>query len=360
MGPHQRAVDQGDSDEGTAIEPARTVGTLEQYRRRGQDLLSRYMRERGLNPGAGESSPDRFANWLADQRPQLRPATWRLYRQAAFYLVEGWPDADLSSVAQILDEALGAATKPPPRTSARKEKRIAEQDFRALCRYLVRDGSTGPAWETRDWLIAAIATGLRPGEWRQATLIRHGDHQLLVFIREKTTNGRSLGERATLDVSALGVPEVAAIRRMAERGQAWHAAGKYAPKQEACGQVLRAACNSLWPRRARGYCLYSCRHQATSHFKAMLTANEVAAVLGHAVTHTMVSYGKRRQAWSVDSRFPPPLPLPGAADLVRFTRKTTWRRRDRHRAGFSPRYSISGVTAGSDRALQKQSQPGPG
>jgi hypothetical protein len=116
---------------------------------------------------------------------------------------------------------------------------------------------------------------------------------------------------------------------MAERGRAWHAALEYTSRQEACGQLLRAACRTLWPTRTRGYSLYSCRHQATSHLKAALAPQEVAAVLGHAVTDTMVSYGKRRSAWPVDLRLPPPEPLPAAVKRVHVTRKT---RRPRHDA----------------------------
>jgi hypothetical protein len=312
---------------GTPFAPVRTDGTLEQYRRRGQDLLARYLREQGLAPGDGESSPEAFAAWLAEQRRRLRPATWRLYRQAALFLAEGWPDANLIVVARLLDEAPTPDGRPPPRTSARKLKRIAAQDFQALCRYLTREGATRASWETRDWLVAGTATGLRPGEWRQASLIKHGDRHLLVFAHEKTTNGRGLGKAGILDLTALAPPDLAAIHRMAERGRAWHAAREYTCRQEACGQLLRAACRTLWPTRTRGYSLYSCRHQATSHLKAARAPQEVAAVLGHAVTDTMVSYGKRRAAWPVDLRLPPPEPLPAAVKRVRVTRKT---RRPRH------------------------------
>ncbi len=336
MSARRLAIDHRDADTGTALKPTRTDGTLEQYRREGQNLLARYLRVVGLRPGGGESNPNEFARWLANQRLDYRPTTWRFYRQSALYLIESWPDADLEAVALVLYEVPSVARKPPPRTSARKLKRIPAPDFRSLCRYLTRKSSTNAAWETRDWLIAGVATGLRPGEWRQSTLIRRGDQHLLAFIREKTTNGRSLGEQAVLDVSALGAIELAAIQRMTEHGGAWHATKQYAPKQESCGQVLRAACRSLWPRRTRGYSLYSCRHQATSHCKAALTVEEVAAVLGHAVSHTMMSYGKRRDAWSVDCRHPPPLPLPGAAGLVRSTRKTSRLRRDRTITQGSP------------------------
>ena len=326
----------GCATDGSPREPARTEGTLEQYRRRGNDLLLRHLRELNLEPGAGECSPEAFSSWLADQRRLLRPATWRLYRQAALFLVEAWPDADLCRVARILDDAPGSEVRVPPRTSARKLKRIWREDFQALCRYLVRDGSTRPSWETRDWLVAGTATGLRPGEWRRATLVPHDGRAILVFEREKTTNGRGLGNTAPLDVSALAPAELGAINRMAERGREWHAARQYGRRQEACGQVLRAACRALWPTRTRGYSLYSCRHQATSNLKAMLTPTEVAAILGHAVTDTMVSYGKRRTAWSVDSRLPPPRPTTAAVDRVRVTRKTMRQNRDIAAYGTTP------------------------
>ena len=116
--------------------------------------------------------------------------------------------------------------------------------------------------------------------------------------------------RAMLDLTAFSPHVLAAVARMADRGRLWHAASEYGRKQEACGQLLREACHALWPKRKRSYSLYSCRHQATSLFKAELKPREVAAILGHTVSSTMVSYGKRKQAWSVDSRLPPPLPVP--------------------------------------------------
>ena len=323
-----RAAANAPEPTGTAIAPARSDSTLEAYRTRGQALVNSYMREMSLTPGGGESSPEAFANWLAAQRPNLSPATWRLYRQAALFYIDGWPNADLAEVARTLEDALQPGAKLPPRTSARKQKRIPAEDFRALCGYLIRDGSTSASWETRDWVIAGVATGLRPSEWREATLYQLGDQYLLRFRRKKTTNGRGLGVIAILDLSALGQLELAAIGRMAEHGRAWHAGGEYARQQEAHGQVLRAACQALWPQRARVYSLYSCRHQATSHMKVTLTPEQVAAVLGHAVTDTMVSYGKGRHAWSIGNRLSPPRPMPGSAEKVRRTRKTMRPHRD--------------------------------
>ena len=246
----------------------------------------------------------------------------RVYKQAALYLLAGWPDADVGEMTSTLEGAEAPLSKQEPRTSAKKAKFIREDDFRRLCRHLVRPGVTRSSYETLDWLVAAVATGLRPGEWREAALLREGSLSLLVFQRTKTTNGRGLGVEAVLDVSALGEVERAAILRMAERGRIWHEAHEFHQRQESCGQLLRAACKALWPNRTRTYSLYSCRHQATSLFKAALAPEEVAAILGHAVTGSMVSYGRRSQAWLVDSCSPPPRPTPAAVAAVRSSPKT--------------------------------------
>jgi hypothetical protein len=65
------------------------------------------------------------------------------------------------------------------------------------------------------------------------------------------------------------------------------------------------------------YSLYTARHQATATFKAVLAPEEIAAILGHAVTATMVGYGRRVSAWPVDDMPPPPQPAPGLIAAVR-------------------------------------------
>ena len=58
----------------------------------------------------------------------------------------------------------------------------------------------------------------------------------------------------------------------------------------------------LWPDDPlKGYSLYSCRHQASSNWKSVMPAVEVAALSGHAVPRTTQRhYGQKRSAWSKD------------------------------------------------------------
>jgi hypothetical protein len=291
----------------------RTVGTIEQYRARGASLMAQYRREASLDGSTPDLSSVAFVGWLLGQSARLRPGSWRIYRLSVEQVIS---DADAPDAAHALsllrDASVRTKGSDDRKTSAKRLKRIPREDYERLCAWLVRPGASSRSYETRDWLVAAVATGLRPGEWREAVLDE--DTAKLTLRNEKATNGRALGTHRTLHLLGHDARDMAAVRRMCERGVQWHADGDYDACREACSAILRKACQTLWPGRDRTYALYSARHQAVANLKATLPLKDVAAALGHRVTDTCVSnYGKRRCAWKTSSV---PRPNPKASALV--------------------------------------------
>lgn len=284
--------------------------TLESYRRRGAWLYSRCAAETDVEAPSAAG----FAAWLRAIRPGLRTSTWRTYRLAAAFMLEGHPDADAPAVAAGLD---GLPAPPrvsrPRRTSARRAKAVPPEDLLAILRAIGASRSRY-AQILRTWIIATICTGLRPCEWASATL---AGRTLNVRCAKFEEGWRGLSETRSLDLGELAPDDLDAVRRMAQLGAGWHADGEFAARHEACAALLRRTCAELWPRRPRRPTLYSFRHVFAANAKVEAPPEVVAALLGHAATRTAEThYGRRRDAWK-RGRPPLPEPAPGATSKVR-------------------------------------------
>lgn len=307
-----RAAGVGTDHSGTAAEPTRTHQTEMRYRHRGRQLVARWHSElSAMGKDPAQATAVEFASWLAqDIRPGLRPAAWRQYRQAALSVLDG---ADPTSTQA--EHLLVTALKPerivalPDRSSSNKAKRFPRADFDTVLAYALSFSRSAFAPTLADWLVAGLATGLRPSEWRAAEL----NGNLLYVVNGKSTNGRGNGDTRTLDVTRLSPKARHAVERMIERGDDWQVDGVYASKQAQVANLLAAVCGRATPGRT--YSLYSLRHQFVANAKARLKAQEVSALAGHCTTRTIVrSYGKRRTAWaSKDTRN---IAVPVAAEVA--------------------------------------------
>jgi hypothetical protein len=277
--------------------------------RRGAQLYARCARELGYeNPCAAA-----FAGWLANRRPSLRTATWHVYRAAAIFVIEGVPDPDTAAALELLrGVAAPSGPRPARRTSAKRAKCIAPGDLIALLQALGRSRSQY-ATALRDWLIAGILTGLRPCEWRSASLNRRCLHvENAKYIEGK----RGLGPTRDLDLSTLALADFKAVARMVARAQGWVADAEYVAHQQACGDLLRSVNINLWPGRTRRVTLYTPRHQFAASGKAGDPA-ELAAAMGHICERSAYrSYGRAAAGWGKKA---PPRPgvASGATAAVR-------------------------------------------
>ena len=234
---------------------------------------------------------ERFVDWLISLRPRLRPATYRQYRSAVVHAMRQEAPAD----ADLLIKRLGREGVPavlaslPPRTSARKSKSLGSHDWGRLVATLRQRGGR---WDELavDWLYWGSITGLRPVEWRDATLRGYAAGWALDVKNAKHTRGRAHGEHRTvhLQIDAEQAQELQCFLGALQSG--------YHERYQGCRLALRRATKALWPHRTRHPTLYTGRHQFSADAKASgLAPEQIAALMGHAVTSThQTHYGKRR------------------------------------------------------------------
>ncbi len=295
----------------------RTKATEAQYLSRGDGLLLRYRDE----TNCGETvDPLSFAHWLVDQRNKYSPSTWRIYRRSAQYVIKVTGHPEAAEAIAVLDVPVDHAAnskRHSKQTSGTKVKSIPYEDYEKLLAYL-RYFSKSKHWQiARSWMIAAAAVGLRPAEWANAEIIE-SDSQIHLRVRNaKATNDRANGLYRTIIISDFRPETLDAIRHMAAAGSQWAREGRYDDMQLTIAQAINSACETIFTKTGATYCLYSLRHQFTSNMKSMKTRQEVSALLGHCATRTaMKSYGKKRQAWSVEHIADVPVALDSEIETV--------------------------------------------
>jgi hypothetical protein len=299
----------------------RSADTQEQYLARGRNFIKRYRKERGiLQDDLLNLDPIEFADWILSLKPSIKPTTWRPYRQSAKAVLENWPhdNADIAIAnldADVVESGSEPARKPKPgdenkrnllrKTSASKAKSIPKADFDRLLAYLRHFSTSKYAPILADWMVAGLATGIRPKEWMATSLEiveEDGSEERSVWLyvlNAKATNGRANGAVRTLDLSGMRDETVSAIRRMSERGRDWLVQGTYKEMQGQCSQVMYNTCERLFRGRKFAYALYTLRHQFIANAKSYHTPGTISAMAGHGVENTATeNYGKKRSAWN--------------------------------------------------------------
>ncbi|MCS4088676.1 hypothetical protein [Rhizobium sp. BK176] len=339
----------------------RSVKTQQQYVDRGNQLLARYRRERGIiQDDLLSLDTVEFADWVLSLKPTLKATTWRPYKQSAKAVLATLPEADQAMA--ILDADTSESGSEPERkptkekkkggremirrTSALKAKSISKPDFDRIVNYLRFLSSSKYGHTLADWLVAGIATGLRPGEWMATSLeisedpdAPKGRYVWLYVLNAKSTNGRGNGQARTVDLSNVRDETVEAIKRMCDRGREWLVRGTYGDMQGQCAQLLYNTAERMFPGRKLSIALYTTRHQFLANAKSYHPPEAVSAMAGHGVDNTaMENYGKKRSAWNMDDIEDKANPLPEEVATVK--RRHTFyedRVKMQEAAGIKPR-----------------------
>lgn len=296
--------------------------TLQEYLAVGRRLMNRFKRESDVQVSLEDLDPREFVNWLLGLRPFLTSNTWRKYRASATAIIQTIPSIYLDEALGMLNADLHVGSDEGPPLSKKKgqdgssakAKRVDHQHLQQLKRRLrVTTRSQAQVW-LRDWLDAGINTGLRPMEWALTTLERRPDRRFpngrvwLHVVSAKAADGRAT--HRTLDLSNFSAGALEAIERMVERSRDWVLTGAWANRQWEVARLLRATCQTLFPRLQRQYTLYSLRHQFIANMKTIYTREEVAAMVGHISLETQVEhYGKKRVAWDANLIVEVPMPV---------------------------------------------------
>jgi integrase len=253
--------------------------------------------------------------------PELRPATWRLYRSALrwhlLHLVETLP-ASRSAALQLALDALNAYahiqdSKLPPRTSSARRRSLTEDDLGRLINALNSRRASEFNWSLRaaHWLLAGLGTGLRPVEWLDAVLLDDGHLRVRNAKIKGVLGGIPSGDLFDVESESGSVqPEVVQYRivPVPEEYRVWvrvhltslrEALDLGVPFKRIygnCRTAIRRACDDLWAGKKR-IALYTARGQFTSNAKAIMPLGQVSLLLGHRTQRTTTrNYGKRRHA----------------------------------------------------------------
>lgn len=314
---------------GTTLSPA----TSATYLSKGRLLINRYKREIGLPASSDDFDAQEFVIWLLSLKAGVKASTWRVYRQAAYYTLQGKPDDDIESALEMLNNDIIENDEPREpagdkavlrRTSAHKEKRLPHADLEKYLAYLQYKSRSKLAPVLADWLVAGCWTGLRPTEWKATSLESFHDaetgrqHVYLLVMNAKTTNDRGNGLIRTIDLSNVPVHILSCVKRMSDLGLDLHEDGRFATVQSQVSQVLYSMGEEIFPRRKKHYSLYSCRHQFIANMKTVMSAEEVSALSGHRVTKTAKqNYGKSTSAWAPHEIGRHALPIPEEVATVK-------------------------------------------
>lgn len=286
-----------------ARDQTRTPETIAAYLSRAHNLLCRIADELQL-PEDAYPAPNDVVTYMQQRAKDWKWATFRQYQASLVcrYEIEFERSRDplFQRVAAEIRCIPYLDCKPEKQlgqTSSRKRKGFPKRDYDLLVANLMNP-ARGSDYSKRAglWLMAGLATGLRPCEWQDAKLSTDGT--ALVVRNAKATNGRATGESRTVPVNPHDLPVIRAhiesLRELEVRGI------RFAVIQRGASQAIRRACVVLWPGDVkRAYALYSARHQFSANIKAIASAEEVAALLGHCSTRTARRhYAKRRSAWS--------------------------------------------------------------
>lgn len=289
-------------DPNRARNQTRTEDTIERYLKRADGLLSRIANEMQL-PEDAYPAPNDVVAYMERHAREWKWATFRQYQASLVcrYRREFERNRDplFAETADRIRALPWADCKKESevgRTSSRKRKGVPKRDYDVLIAKL-SNPELGGDYSRRAalWLMAAVSTGLRPCEWRGASLSDNGS--ALIASNAKATNGRGTGASRSVPVHP---DDIDVVRGHLESVNALLAKGlTFEQIHNRCGEALRRACQSLWGKDPkRRYALYSARHQFAANAKAVKPQEEVAELLGHRSVRTAQRhYAKRRSAW---------------------------------------------------------------
>lgn len=285
---------------------SRKPSTDLQYERRYVQMVKRCRKE--LRIGDGHLLPVAFADWLVEVMASLRQASRRQYRAAAYaqlaVMVERGDVVSRSGIEQALrrlKDAVFPGRAPAslsPATSSHKRKRLTT-DILLPLEAVLAEGRSAYDAPLALYLKAGIATGLRPGEWRNARLVISQGRAVLVVRNAKNDDARAHGPYRRLIWPDAHCPEVESVRQWLAAYHAACSGSRLDPNYGAdfmrsLADRLARVARALWPRRLRQPTLYSARHSFAAIAKqAGLSPAEIAALMGHALDSTAATHYSR-------------------------------------------------------------------
>lgn len=305
----------------------RKPSTAEQYRTRVRQLqLSAIARQTptevfeltATNPNDC-SLADLFAEFQA-WAPGKSLASWDLYRAAVLWHMRAQLDSNPSDETRAIYDQMNALRFPnaesnPQSGGIKKPNSLPNKDLDKIIDALLesnqRDKNVGI--KTQCWMLAALATGLRPIEWETAQLEQLDGNKWV--LRVKNSKRKSsipahmevefykkefphLNIKNRFDIESHGFDSVQIERKMertievSEKDLPWvqnhligikahlQSGGEFKNYYDSCRHALFRACNKAFNGK-KMYSLYIMRHQFSANMKNIHSKEVVAELMGH-------------------------------------------------------------------------------
>lgn len=345
----ENALDHQEPAAETSYESTRSTRTISNYRYR-FNRLHRQTLERmnyyGVPPderlGIAASVKD-IVDELELFSQTASVSNFQTYRSAVlFHLVESARNGGevvLRGLQPEIDRAKRITPVREERTGKGDEisymRRVISRDLKKLRAALrLYSGYRQYGSWADDWIMATMASGLRPNEWESAVLVRvdpiggrtHNyelqcrnskrKHYIPPYMDLARANADSpdAGFESVFDMEAKGVPrttverpthrripiqdeDVSVVERHLMNLQSNSEAGvPFAKSYEWCRKLLFRTCKEIFGGK-KNYTLYSFRHHFAANGKTKYSREELALIMGHdAVKSAENSYAARRFA----------------------------------------------------------------
>ena len=228
---------------------------------------------------------------------------------------------DFADATLALDQFIDQIKTTFPVQGAREGKRpkagnsIPKDDLDLLITELTERSASGSSiWvgHAQKWLLAGLATGLRPGEWltaewvdEQKSAIRLITSKVKVatagFMRESRAEENYVPDIKTREIPVTVESDRLVIDVHMATLKAHVLSGKITFKQfrDNCGRQIALSSKAIWGNK-KTYTLNSGRKQFSANSRAEVGKAKTAILMGHTQPNTPAAsvYGKASQAYS--------------------------------------------------------------
>jgi integrase len=235
--------------------------------------------------------------------PTWATSTWRLTRGGYKLLLNKMRESgriDEEAFQLLMDymqTAKGLSKKDRNNQTSSRRKKLATPEHIRMIEEHISQKNNKWGESLVIWLKAAIATGLRPNEWRTVSLKDEDGRIILRSDNFKYNEERSYAPFRELELTKMDPITICFIRQQVAITEGMKDANMTELHYLGCSDLLLKINRKLWPKRKANITLYTGRHQFSANAKADddCSEEERAAMMGHKTTQTSrEGYGKRR------------------------------------------------------------------
>lgn len=244
-------------------------------------------------------------NWcITNHVPSWSQPTWRMHRCGYRLLLKkrlekgAINDDNYELLMNLMKDARGLTKSEREKKTSSKRKKVITSQHIDMIEDITKKKSSKWGQALVIFLKAAVATGLRPNEWRTAELYYDDQDRCIVkTINFKANEVRSYAPFREIDITGIPPEYLDSVKKHVSIIEGITKNGLIDEYMLGCSSLLYWCNKKLWPKRKANITLYTGRHQFSANAKASsdVSDTERAAMMGHKTTVTSRErYGKTR------------------------------------------------------------------